>query len=838
MDLATVWRLTLREFRGGTSGFRIFLLCLILGVAAIAAVGSAAQALDAGLQSDARRLLGGDVEVSQMYRPLDSQSLQLIENEALAVTTTVEMRGMAGARGQRTLVEVKAVDASYPLVGELDSTGEGALNELLGSRGGTFGTLVDSQVLMRLGADLGDTLRVGELGLEIRGRIEKEPDRGIDGVEFGPRVLISRDALAVSGLIAPGSMVRYFTKALLREPLAVSALIESIEEAQPKAGFRIRTLKNVSSGVQRFIDRMSQFLTLVGLTALLVGGVGVSNAVRGYLDTKVQTVATLKCLGASAAGVFAVYLTQIGLLACFGIVLGLGLGTTVPFLVELVAESALPVRMVPAVYPEALLSAAVFGALVALVFSLWPLARVNAVKPSRLFRARAAPPNSKASLPLVVVMVLGVGALIALAIFTASERELAVGFVLMIAATFATLFLAAVMIRWLASRVRAVRNPGLRLALGNLHRPGSITTSVVLSIGLGLTVLSTIAMIERNLTYQIEQQLPEQAPAFFFVDIQNDQVKSFVNTLTEVSGVDRVDRVPMLRGRITELNGVGVDHVEVDSEMRWLIETERGLTYHAEAPPNTEIVDGEWWSEDYQGETLVSFGEEQARGLGLEIGDRVTVSVLGRNITGRIHNLRRIDWRSLGINFVMVFSPGAFDATPYTYLATAYMSSSVEDATFKAVSEAFPNVTIVRVKDAIEAASRLVGSIAGGIRIAALFTLVVGVLVLAGSMVASHRRRVYDAVVLKVLGAKRSRVVGAFAMEYGLLALTTALVASVVGSITSFAVVDGFMEARWEFQPAAFVTVVAVCTLVVLGVGLAGTWRILGHKAAPLLRND
>lgn len=838
MDNRMVWRLAMRELRGGLRGFRIFLACLVLGVAAIAAVGSVAQSLEAGLKADARFLLGGDIDVSRMYRPIDDEARKTLENASVKVSVAAQMRGMANARGKRTLVEIKGVDAAYPLVGDYETDPPGKLDGFLAERGGAFGALVDPQALKRLGAKLGDTMFIGTIAVEARALVVKEPDRRVRGVEFGPRVLVSMAALEKSGLLAPGSMVSYSTRAVLATGADAGAVVDQLEAASPNAGWSIRTLGDASPGLSRFIDQIAQFLTLVGLTALLIGGVGVSNAVRGYLDTKTQTIATLKCIGATSRGVFATYFAQVTLLAGVGIVLGLALGASAPWWVELVAGDSLPVRVVKTLYPYALLVATAFGVLTATVFTLWPLSRVNAVKPTSLFRARAAPVSERPSGTLLATVVIAVTGLIALAIGTASDQRLAASFVGVIAATFVVLFGTSKLVAWGAARLRHVQHPGLRLALGNLHRPGSSTTSTMLSVGLGVTVLATIAMIERNLTYQIEQQLPSRAPAFFFVDIQNDQVEEFEKTLNDIDGVERIDRTPMLRGRVTAFNGEAPEPSKIDENVRWIIESERGLTYMANAPEGAEIVEGEWWPADYSGEPLISFGEEQAKGLGLKIGDLVTVNVLGRDITGRIHNLRRIDFRSLSINFVIVFSPGPLDGAPHTHLATAYMDDAVEEMAFDAVGDKFTNITIVRVKDAIEAASELVGSIAGGIRAAAVFTLVAGILVLAGGMLASHQRRLYDAVVLKVLGATRGRVVGAFAMEYGLLSLATALIAAAIGSAASYGVIDGFMGASWVFQPVALLTIIVLCSVIVMGVGLVGTWRVLSQKAAPLLRNE
>ncbi|MEM6733419.1 MAG: FtsX-like permease family protein, partial [Myxococcota bacterium] len=468
--------------------------------------------------------------------------------------------------------------------------------------------------------------------------------------------MVTRAALDKSGLLVPGSMVSYLTKAVVRAGMPVGAVVDAIQETNPTPGWKARTLSDASPGARRFIDRIAQFLTLVGLTALLIGGVGVSNAVRGYLDTKTQTIATLKCIGATRSGVFATYFAQIGILAGVGVAAGLVLGGSAPWWVDLFAGDVLPVRVVKTVFPGALLVATAFGLLTAVVFTLWPLARVNAVKPSSLFRSKAAPVAERPRGKLLLAIGVSVLALVTLAIATSSDRWLAASFVGVIAGTFVVLYGASKLVTWGAARIRGTRNPGLRLALGNLHRPGAATTSVMLSVGLGLTVLATIAMIERNLTYQIEQQLPARAPAFFFVDIQTDQVDAFEETLKGVGGVDRIDRVPMLRGRVMAINGVPSDEVEVPPDLRWIVESERGLTYAAKPSEGTELVEGEWWSEDYTGDPLISFGEEQARGLGLEIGDTLTVNVLGRDITGTIHNLRKIDFRSLSINFVIMFS--------------------------------------------------------------------------------------------------------------------------------------------------------------------------------------
>ncbi|HUA53196.1 MAG TPA: FtsX-like permease family protein [Candidatus Sulfotelmatobacter sp.] len=832
-------RLARRELRGGIRGFRIFLACLTLGVAAIAAVGSISAAVVTGLQRDARVILGGDVTLRLLHRPASPDQLAWLERHAVAVSQSVEMRAMArpldGARPQ--LIELKAVDDVYPLYGALETDPALPRAALFGRRDGVPGAAIERSLAVRLDLKPGDRIRIGDGTFEVRAVIAREPDRGVSAIDFGPRVMIAADALADTALIQPGSLVAYHYRLRSAQGVSSDRVVAALRRELPDVGWQVRDFHHATPGIDRFVRRITLFLTLVGLTALLVGGVGVGNAVRSYLDSKTATIATLKCVGARGTLVFRSYLLLVTVLAGIGVALGLAAGAGAPWLAGRAMGALLTVPLAVGVYPWPLLSAGLFGLLTAIAFSLWPLARAREVQAASLFRDVVAPTRRRPRAVYLVALALAIALLAALAVATAPDRGLAAWFVVGAAASFLVFRLLALGLIGLARAVGRPRHPRLRLALANLQRPGAPTASVVLSLGLGLTVLVIVALIEGNLSREIAERLPERAPSFFFIDIQPDQLAGFDALVAHFPGVASVQQVPMLRGRITRLNGVPVERSKVASDARWALDSDRGLTYAADPPAGTDIVAGSWWPPDYKGPPLVSFDAGLAGGMGLKVGDVLTVNVLGREVDARIANLRAIDWSSLGINFTMVFAPGLLEAAPHTQLAAVYADAAAEEPLVRAVSDRFTNVSAIRVKDALAAINEILGAIGVAARITASITLLAGTLVLAGAMVAGHHRRVYDAVVLKVLGATRRDLIGAFLLEYGLLGLATALIAGAAGTLGAWLVVTRVMHAEWTFLPATVAVVATLCAALTICVGLAGTWRALGQKAAPLLRN-
>lgn len=842
-------RLARRELRGGLKGFRVFVACLALGVAAIAGVGSVSLAVQRGIAADARPILGGDVEISQRLYPVPEETLTWLGQRGRLASTT-EMRAMArpakpaGSGTRPVLVELKAVDAAYPLYGAMTLAPAMPLAEALEEREGVFGAAVDSGVLHRLGIALGDRVRIGEAEFDLRAVILHEPDRGTSAFTLGPRAMIAAAALPATELVRPGSMVRYNHRVRLPQGADIDAWIEELHAAFPDGAWRLRGLSDAAPGMRRFLGNIAVYLTLVGFTALLVGGVGVANAVKSHLDTRTATIATYKCLGAPNGLVFRIYLFQILALALLSTVIGLAAGIAIPFALSGILAENLPVAAKLAVYPGPVILAACFGLLTALTFSLWPLARLRRVPGAALFRDLVAPVARRPAWRDLAPTALCALVLIALAVATSDDRWLTAVFAAGAALALALFRSAAALTAFLAKRAgakpgRLVGLPALRLALANLHRPGAPTASVVVSLGIGLTVLVAVVLVQASVDGQVRERMPDLAPSFFFVDIQPDQVDAFDATVRSVPGIERMERVPSLRGRLTRIDGVPVDEAAVEDDVKWVTRSDRGITYAAEQPENLHLVAGDWWPADYDGPPLVSFDKRAAEGMGLAIGDTITVNVLGREFEARIANLREIDWSELGINFFFVFAPGTFEAAPQTHIATAYADDpAAEDALERAVADRFANVSAIRVRDALNAITSIMDKVSLAVRATAGVTLLAGILVLAGAVAAGHRRRVYDAVVLKVLGATRADMLKAYLLEYGLLGLATAAIAAALGSAAGWALTTRTMQIPWRFAPEAVTAVALIAVAITLFAGFVGTWRALARKAAPMLRNE
>lgn len=833
-------RLALREMRGGLKGFYIFLACIALGTAAIAGVNSLSQSITATIASQGRDLLAGDIRFELNNRVATTEERAFLD-ELGPVSVSAGLRSMARLPdgSNQALVELKAVDAAYPLYGKLESQPDQPLGSLLARQGDVFGAVAAPLLLDRLGISVGDEILLGNARIRIAGTIVREPDALSDGFGFAPRLMVSAEALAASGLVQTGSLVEHGYKVKIADPTRVTAARSDAETRFPSAGWSIRTSSNAAPSLTANITRFSQFLTLVGLTALIVGGVGVANAVRAYLDQKRSVIATFKCLGAPASLVAMIYLAQILLIALIGIAIGLVLGALIPFVAAQFLADLLPISTEFRLYPDALGIAALFGVLTALAFAILPLGRARGIPATALFRQQGFDPAGFPAWPYLIGALACLGALAGLAIWTAYDRYISLVFLGAIAFAFIVLRLVSLLISWLARRSPRVNSPALRLAIGNIHRPGALTPSVVLSLGLGLALLVTLALIDGNLRRELTGDMAERAPNFFFVDIQGSEIAGFRALLNGSMPDGKVIEVPMLRGRIIAFNGEDVNSRNVPPSGQWVLRGDRGITYAKNKPENSTLAEGSWWAPDHSGEPLVSFSAEEARELGLKIGDMVTVNVLGRNITAKIANFRNVEWESLSINFVMVFSPNTFAGAPHAWLATVIDPGATpdEEATvLKAVTNAYPTITSVRVKDALDIVNGLLGQLATAIRAAAAVALVASVLVLAGALAAGNRARIHDAVVLKTLGATRATLIRAFSYEYIILGLATAVFALFAGGVSAWFVVSRIMKLPSNFLPDVAVATVVIALVMTVGIGLAGTWRVLGQKAAPVLR--
>ena len=839
--LPLAFRLAMREMRGGLRGFYIFMLCIVLGTAAIAGVNSVARSMTSAIDAQGRDILAGDIRFGLKNREATAEERAYLDSlGTVQVSTSLRSMIRSADKSAQALAELKAVDGPYPLYGTFVAEPAEPLHDLIAEKDGTYGAVAAPLLLDRLGLKVGDKILIADMTLTIRGTVVSEPDALSEGFSFAPRLIIARDALMKSGLIQIGSLVdNHYRIKLDDAALGRRELRKEAEEKFPQAGWSVRGAGNAAPALTENIERFSEFLTLVGLAALAAGGVGVANAVGAFLDQKRQVIASFKGLGAPGHLIVMIYLMQILFIAAVAILGGLVIGAGITPLAAHFLEGYVPVPKGFTVYPGALAVAALFGFLTTIAFSILPLGRSRLIRATELFRSQSYDGWRLVPVRYYLAAALAFGAVALLAVFSSENRFIAFVFIVATTGAFLVLRLVAAGVSALARRAPKVHSPALRLAIGNIHRPGALTASVILSLGLGLTLLASLALIEGNLRGNLSGAMAERAPSFFFVDIQGRDLERFRAVIKETAPDGSVLEVPMLRGRILAFNGEDVQKRQIDPNARWVLQGDRGITYSETMPANSTLQEGSWWTADYAGEPLVSFSADEAAELRLKIGDTVTVNVLGRNITARIANFRHVEWRSMSINFVMVFSPNTFKGAPHAWLATLTDSDAkpADDArVMRDVTNAFPGITSVRVKDALDMASTIIAQIAVAIRAAASIAIVVSVLVLAGAIAAGNRARIHDAVVLKTLGARRTMLARAYLYEYLILGLSASVFALAAATAAAWYVMIEIMDLPFQFLPGTAASTIGIALLVTAGTGLAGTWSILGQKAAPVLR--
>jgi len=840
--MRVAWNIARRELRGGLRGFWVFLACLALGVGAIAAIGSIRSAIDAGLEREGATLLGGDAELRFTYREADAEERAFMDGFASAVSEVVDFRsmavaGMGGEDAERAITQVKAVDSAYPLVGEMRLDPPIPLAQALDGANGLPGGVMEPILADRLGLAIGDIFRLGVQDFVLTAHILREPDGFGGNFGFGPRTLVWTADLADAELLGPGTLYEVNYRLLLPDAdldHARDAALAGLEGA----GVRWRDSRNAAPQVRRVIDRVSSFLVLVGLAGLAVGGVGVSAAVRTYLDGKTNTIATLKTLGAQSRMIFTIYLMQIGVLTGLGLAVGLALGALVPFIVAPLVADQLPVTLQISLSPAALAEAAIYGALTALIFALWPLARTEHVRAAAIFRGANEATQALPRLPYLLVIAVLVVVLVLISAAFASVPVLAFATAGGVLGALAVLALAAYGVRALARRMarsRALRGKtALRMAMGAISNPREGAGAVILSLGLGLTVLAAVGQIDHNLRNAIATDLPERAPSYFFLDIQNTQLDGFLERLAQDPDVEDVQTAPMLRGVVTALNGI--PSREHPNSGHWVLRGDRGVSYSAALPEGTTLTAGDWWQPDYAGPPLVSFAQEEADELGLTLGDTVTVNVLGREITATIASLREVDFSTGGIGFVMVMSPMPISAAPHTHIATVYATQAAEGAILRDLSNMFPNITAIRVREAAERVTDALSTMATATSYAALATLLTGFVVLIGAAAAGERARVFESAVMKTLGASRRAILTSFALRSALMGAAAGFVALGAGALASWAVMRFVMESPYRFEPYSALGIIAGGVIATLIAGLLFALRPLSAKPASILR--
>lgn len=827
--MSLAWSLALRDLRGGLGHLRLLAACLFLGVAAIAGIGGLSAAITSALTDQGRVILGGDIEVTLSQRRATAAELAALARLG-RVSESPRLSGMV-ARGDgsdATIATLKGVDPRYPLYGAL-AAAPGAL----ATRPGNGLMLIAPALADRLKLRVGDRVRIGETALQVGGIIASEPDGVGEGFGFGPTAIVSLEDLSATRLVQPGSLYRWRYRVALPPGVDARRVAERLSHAHP--GWRVQDSSDGAPSTRRSIEQIGQFLTLVALIALVIAGIGVGNGVTAWLDGKRPAIATLKTLGATSAQIVGIYLLQIVLVGVAAIVAALALGAAVPSIVASLAGDTLPLAPRLGLYPAPLLLAAAYGLLVAVAFAAGPLDRARTVGAASLFRGGAEPAR-RPSARAIALMAVAVLLTAAIAVPTAREPRLAAGVLGASAGLFVALSLIGAGIRALAARLPRPRRPLLRLALANLHAPSAQTGRLVVALGLGLSLLATLAIVQTNLSGQLRDSVPKQAPSFFVLDVPSDRIGDFRQAVGDAAPAAAIATVPSLRGPVVALNGRRVADMKSIPDGAWMLRGDRGLTFAAEPPAGSTIVDGAWWPAGYSGPPLVSMDADAARILGLHVGSSITVSALGVEVTARIASLRRINWRTFGFNFVLVFSPDTFAGAPFNYMAAVSVPPTQESAVSRAVTRSFPSTSLVRVHDVIATVSGLLGKLAAAVAAAASVAVAAGIAVLVGAVVAAQRARIYDAVLLKLLGATRAQVLAVQAIEYAMLGIVVAVVALAFGSGAGWYVVTRLFALPWAPDWAVVLATLASGIATVVLLGLAGSWPALSARPAQALR--
>ncbi|MEL6571283.1 MAG: FtsX-like permease family protein [Pseudomonadota bacterium] len=832
MSIAVAARFAGRELRGGLRGFRIFLACLALGVAAIAAVGTVRAGIQAGLDREGAALLGGDAEVELTYRFARAEELAYLNEIAEVVSETVDFRSMAVTENEeRGLTQIRAVDDAYPLVGQVRLDPDIALEVALEGQGAVAERLLTD----RLGLAPGDTFKLGTATFELRAILEKYPDNAAGGFGLGPRTIVRTEALAESGLIAEGTLFSTQYRLDLPDGADLQALEDQTQKQLSDAGLRWRDSRNGAAGVEEFVEQIGNFLILMGLAGLAVGGVGVSAAVQSYLAGKTGVIATLKTLGATRSTIFLTYFLQVGALTFLGVAIGLIIGGSLPVLFAPLIEARLPIPAEFTFDPRPLWEAAIYGILTALIFTLWPLAKTENIKAATLFRDAFGGTRTLPRFIYILATALLLAALVGLAIWFSGNAFLTLWTTGGITGALLILVLSALAIRFVARRLRKPTRgrPALRLAFGAIGARGGEATAVVLSLGLGLAVLASVGQIDSNLRSALADELPQEAPSYFFVDIQPDQIDGFQARLADDPDVSKVETAPMLRGVITTINGRDANEY---TNGHWVVQGDRGVTYSVEMPEGTEITDGEWWAADYTGPPLISFSAEEAMEMGLKIGDEMVINILGRDIAGTVSSFRQVTFEDAGIGFVIAMNESALAGAPHSWISTVYAEEDAEAQILRDLASTYPNITAIRVRDAIDQVVALISGISAATRYGALATLITGFLVLIGAAAAGERARTYEAAVLKTLGASRSRIFRSFALRAAFLGLAAGAVALGAGILGGWAVSTFVMETSYRVIWSNALTIIGGGIAASMLAGLLFAVRPLAAKPAQVLR--
>jgi putative ABC transport system permease protein len=856
-----IWRMARREIRSSWKRLLFFFLCIGIGVGAIVALRSTIQNVNTAMVSEARNILTADVQVDSS-REINDATLSIVRRIAAAhgvaeQTQTIEastmLRPADDAREGALMVELRGIDAPYPLYGEFKlANGQQFTHALLDNNG----VVVAASLLERLSLKVGDEVRIGNSTFQIRGVTAQEPG-ATGGFRLGPRVFIAREAIAATGLTGFGSRVR--NRILLKVPPAeLNALVAELRAGLKESLVSVRSYKDSQEGLNEQYTRSENYLSLTGLVILVLGGIGVSNVTRVFIEQKKRTIAVLKCVGASSRMITGVYLAQVLALGLAGSLFGVALAKGALLFVARRFSETLPTNMSYELTAGAIAQGLTLGLIISLLFSALPLLRVRHIKPNMLLREDTAAGDAAASgtngswfgrlrgavslrrIGLTRALVaLGVAAgLVALAAWQAGSIRVGVFFMAGLALTAGALQLTGMLVILLVRRARHARSFALRHAVNSMYRPGNQTRVVVLAVGLGAFLVIATQSLQQNLVREFDPAARASLPNMFLIDVQKDQKEGVEELVARATG-ERPTLVPTVRARIAAINGQNID---LDARER---RAERGrlgreyvVTYRPQLEANETIVAGTFWDAAPSSEPEVSI-EEGMRGLaGLDLGGTITFDITGRRLTARVTSIRQVDWRNSRTGFLVLFRPGTLENAPQMLIAPINgPNGEAERGRFqRALLDRYPNISVIDVADIVRAVTRILNNVTLAVSFIGGFVLLSGVLILVGSIAMTKWQRVYEAAVLKTLGAKRRMLLSIMLAEYGLLGLVAGMVGTLAAIALSYSLSRFVFEIPWSFTPWLYLSGLMATVLLVAAVGALSSFDALTRKPLAVLR--
>ena len=880
LALTMAWR----ETRGHWRQFVFFFGCLAVGVGAVVGIDLFATNVERLILRDARSLLGGDVEI-RLARPLSASggvvvgSLRKRNVDVTHVSELVAMAAASVAEGSdkpdapsTQLVELKAVEPNYPLYGTVDVNPPQSLRSLLASRETDcparpcFGIVVQESLLIGLGIQLHDHLTIGHARFRVTGILGKEPDRVASAFRLGPRVLMSRQALAATDLVKRGSRIR--ERYLLRVPESrvLDPLVEELQGRLSKEGANVSSYRDAQPRIRRFLDQLSTYLGLIGLTALFVGGIGIACTVHGFMKHKLMTVAIFKTLGADAGFIMKVYLLQSVFLGCLGSVVGVALGVGLQRLLPVLFGELIPLAVRSRVDVLPLSKGMLLGALTTLCFVLWPLLTIRSIPPAIVFRREVDQERASVSAGshfrrmketlmkfvqdrhrLGTALLMGCG-LTVLSVWQA--RSLTLGFLFIVAFGAALLFIQFgvwVLLHGLRKIPRS-RSFAVRHAMGNVQRPGNYTLGMAVAIGVGVMVIVTVALVKSSLLVALGERIPEDAPTFFFIDVQPDQRERFERVMQREARTAPYRLTPVVRSRLGAIDGRAIHPDEhKDKRNGWYFTREYVLTALSELPRDNIVAKGRWWpseSEDERNEDhtrnpiRVSVEDEAAENLGVDLGSTLEFNIQGTPLRAVVESTRTVDWGSFSTNFFMILSPGALDGAPMTYIASAKVEPEEEMPLQRALVRALPNVTAIKIGDVLANVARLLEQLAWAIQGVTLLSMTSCAVVMIAALSSTRYRRLYESAILKAIGGTRQIIVKSFAVEFALVGGLAGLIGVGLASALSWVILHFFLDVAWTVQPMVLGWGLLTTVGLAVAVGFLSTFKILGEPPLAVLRQE